>query len=71
MYKLTNEGKNVLNFAENSLRLMVKNMASDNKIQVQAPPVIYAGSTLQRENPMLTVCWFVNYKEKRGLNHDG
>ncbi len=56
MYKLTNEGKNVLNFAENSLRLMVKNMAGDNKIQVQAAPQIYTRSTLQRENPMLTVC---------------
>ena len=56
MYKLTNEGKNVLNFAENSLRLMVKNMAGDNKIQVQTAPQIYTRSTIQRENPMLTVC---------------
>jgi DNA-binding PadR family transcriptional regulator len=56
MYKLTNEGKNVLNFAENSLKLIVKNMATDNKIRIQAAPLIYTRSTLQRENPILTVC---------------
>jgi DNA-binding PadR family transcriptional regulator len=56
VYKLTNEGKNVLNFAENSLNLIVKNMANDNKIRIQAAPLIYTRSTLQRENPTLTVC---------------
>jgi DNA-binding PadR family transcriptional regulator len=56
MYKLTNEGKNVLNFAENSLKLMVKNMSPDNKIPIQAAPLIYTRSTLQNENPILTVC---------------
>jgi DNA-binding PadR family transcriptional regulator len=55
VYKLTNEGKNVLNFAENSLNLIVKNMANDNKIRIQAAPLIYTRSTLQRENPTLTV----------------
>jgi hypothetical protein len=24
-------------------------------------------STIQRENPMLTVCWFVKHKEKKGV----
>ena len=56
VYKLTNEGKNVLNFAENSLNLIVKNMANDNKTRIQAAPLIYTRSTLQRENPILTVC---------------
>ena len=40
MYKLTNEGKNVLNFTENSLNLIVKNMATDNKIHMQTAPLI-------------------------------
>ena len=56
MYKLTNEGKNVLNFAENSLKLMVKNMGTDDKIRMQVAPLIYARSTLQNENPVLAVC---------------
>ena len=56
MYKLTNEGKNILSFTENSLNLIVKNIATDNKIHIQAAPFIPARSTLQRENPTLTVC---------------
>ena len=56
MYKLTNEGKNVLNFTENSLKLIVKNMGTDNKTQIQAPPLIYTKSTFQREKPILAVC---------------
>jgi DNA-binding PadR family transcriptional regulator len=55
MYKLTNEGKNVLNFTENSLKLIVKNMKTDDNIRIQAAPLVYAKSTLQRENPILTV----------------
>jgi DNA-binding PadR family transcriptional regulator len=55
IYTLTNEGKNVLNFAENSLKLIVKNMGTDNNIRIQAAPLIYAKSTLQKENPILTV----------------
>ncbi len=39
MYKLTNEGKNVLNFSENSLNLIVKSMSTDNKIRIQTPPM--------------------------------
>jgi DNA-binding PadR family transcriptional regulator len=56
MFKLTNEGKNVLNFAENSLKLIVKNMGSHDKIRIQPAPLIYARPTLQRENPILSVC---------------
>lgn len=56
MYKLTNEGKNVLHFAENSLKLIVKNMGTDDKIRMQAAPLIYTRSTLQNENPILAVC---------------
>ncbi len=57
VYKLTNEGKNVLNFTENSLNLIVKNMATDNKIRIQAAPLIYTRSTLQRENPTLLLIY--------------
>jgi DNA-binding PadR family transcriptional regulator len=56
VYKLTNDGKNVLNFTESSLNLICKNMATDNKIRIQAAPLISTRSTLQRENPPLTVC---------------
>jgi len=56
MYKLTNEGKNVLNFAENSLKLIVKNMGTDGNIRIQQAPLIYTRSTVQRESPILTVC---------------
>jgi DNA-binding PadR family transcriptional regulator len=38
IYNLTNEGKDVLNFTENSLNLICKTMATDNKIQLQAAP---------------------------------
>jgi len=56
MYKLTNEGKNVLSFTENSLNLIVKNMSNDNKIRIQAAPLILTRSTIQSENPTLAVC---------------
>ena len=56
VYSLTNEGKNVLSFSESSLNLMCKNMLIDSKIRIQAAPLISARSTLQRENPPLTVC---------------
>ena len=55
IYKLTNEGKNVLNFAENSLKLIVKNMGTNDNIRIQAAPLIYTRSTLQIESPILTV----------------
>ncbi|HEX7482916.1 MAG TPA: PadR family transcriptional regulator [Candidatus Bathyarchaeia archaeon] len=38
VYNLTNEGKDVLNFTENSLNLICKTMVTDNKIQLQAAP---------------------------------
>jgi PadR family transcriptional regulator PadR len=38
VYNLTNEGKDVLNFTENSLNLICKNMVTDNKIQLQVAP---------------------------------
>ena len=56
VYKLTNEGKNVLSFTESALNLICKNMVTDNKIHIQAAPLISTRSTLQRENPPLTVC---------------
>ena len=56
MYKLTNEGKNVLNFAETSLKLIVKNMGPDDKIRIQETSLICKRSALQKENPILIVC---------------
>jgi DNA-binding PadR family transcriptional regulator len=56
VYKLTNEGKNVLNFTENSLNLICKNMVTDNKIHVQAAPLITARSPLPRGNLLLPIC---------------
>jgi DNA-binding PadR family transcriptional regulator len=55
VYSLTTEGKNILNFSESSLNLICKNMATDSNIRIQAAPLISARSTLQRENPPLTV----------------
>jgi DNA-binding PadR family transcriptional regulator len=46
VYKLTNEGKNVLSFTESSLNLICKNMATDSKIQMQAAPLISSKPTL-------------------------
>ena len=37
-YELTNEGKNLLNYTENTLNLICKNMVMDNKIQIQIAP---------------------------------
>ena len=56
VYKLTNEGKNVLIFTETSLNLICKNMENDSKIRIQAAPLISARAPLQRKNPLLTVC---------------
>ena len=38
VYTLTNEGKDVLNFTENSLNMICKNMVANNKIQLQVAP---------------------------------
>ncbi|MGA2387081.1 MAG: PadR family transcriptional regulator [Candidatus Bathyarchaeia archaeon] len=42
VYKLTNEGKNVLSFTESSLNLICKNLLADSKIGIQAIPLISA-----------------------------
>jgi DNA-binding PadR family transcriptional regulator len=49
-YKLTNEGKDVLSYTESSLNFICKNIATDNKIAMQAAPLISSKSNLQREN---------------------
>ncbi len=46
VYTLTNEGKDVLNFTENSLNLICKNMVTDNKIQLQVAPYTSTRSKL-------------------------
>jgi DNA-binding PadR family transcriptional regulator len=46
VYQLTNDGKAVLNFTENSLNLICKNMGSDSKLRMQVVPLISARSTL-------------------------
>lgn len=38
VYTLTNEGKDVLSFTENSLNMICKNMVANNKIQLQVAP---------------------------------
>ena len=38
VYTLTNEGKDVLSFTENSLNMICKNMVFGNKIQLQVAP---------------------------------
>ena len=55
VFKLTNDGKNVLRFTESSLNLICKNMVTDSNVRMQAAPLISARSTLQRENPTLTI----------------
>jgi DNA-binding PadR family transcriptional regulator len=55
VYKLTNEGKNVLSFTESSLNIICKNMVTDSEIRIQAAQLISARSTLQRGSPLLTV----------------
>jgi len=39
VYELTNEGKNLLNYTENTLNLICKNMVMDNKIQMKVAPL--------------------------------
>ena len=56
VFNLTNDGKNFLNFTENSLNLLCKNMLADSKIQIQSASLISSRSTLQRGIPPLTVC---------------
>ena len=56
VFNLTNDGKNILSFTENSLNLICKNMVIDSKIKMQLAPLISARSTLQRGIPPLTTC---------------
>ena len=56
MYKLTNEGKNVLSFTEDSLNLICRDMVTDSKIRIEAAPFGSVNSTPQRANTPLTVC---------------
>jgi PadR family transcriptional regulator PadR len=41
-FALTNEGKNVLNFTENSLNMMFRNKENENQIQTQVAVDLYA-----------------------------
>ena len=50
VYTLTNDGKDVLNFTENSLNFICKNMIANTKIQIQAAPLTSARPTLQIHN---------------------
>ena len=56
VYTITNEGKNVLSFTENSLNFICKNMAADNTIQLQAAPLISARSSLPRGHQLSPLC---------------
>jgi len=42
MFALTNEGKNVLIFTENSLNMMFRNIENENQIQTQVAVDLYA-----------------------------
>jgi DNA-binding PadR family transcriptional regulator len=56
VYKLTNVGKNILNYTENSLNLICKNIVTDSENRIKIAPIVSTRSTLDRENPHLTVC---------------
>ena len=49
VYELTREGVNILNFSEDSLNLICKNMNTDSKIHLQAATITVARSTLEKE----------------------
>ncbi len=42
VYSLTNEGKRYLSLAQSSLNFICKNIVTDNKIQIQAAPILSA-----------------------------
>jgi len=46
VYTLTNEGKNILNFAENSLNRICKNIVTDNNISIQTAPLMQDKPTI-------------------------
>jgi PadR family transcriptional regulator, regulatory protein PadR len=41
IYELTNDGRNLLNYSENTLNLICKNMVMDNKIQMHVTPLTF------------------------------
>jgi DNA-binding PadR family transcriptional regulator len=41
VYELTNEGKNLLSYTENTLNLICRNMEGDNKIHMQVAPLLF------------------------------
>lgn len=47
IYGLTKEGKNVLNFTENSFNFICKNLSTDNSIGMQVAPFVSTGARLQ------------------------
>ena len=54
VYQLTNDGKAVLNFTENSLNLICKTMAKDDKISIEAAN-FSIGSRTQKSNIPITL----------------
>ena len=42
VYNLTNDGKSLLSYSESSLNLICKNLETNNKIQIQATPLLIA-----------------------------
>ena len=54
-YKLTNEGKEVLSYTESSLNFICKNIATENKISLQAAPLISSRSALKGEHSSFTI----------------
>jgi DNA-binding PadR family transcriptional regulator len=42
VYSLTHEGKSLLSYTESSLNLICKNLETDNKIQIQTAPILFA-----------------------------
>ena len=54
VYQLTNDGKVVLNFTENSLNLICKNMTKDDKISIETAN-FSIGSRTQKPNIPITL----------------
>jgi len=42
VYKLSNDGKSVLNFTENQLNAICRTMVTNNKNQIQIAPTVFA-----------------------------
>jgi PadR family transcriptional regulator PadR len=54
VYELTSQGKNVLDFTENSLNLMCKKMASDSNVgvEVSVPENIKSSARFHKRTPL-------------------